>query len=141
MVGGTQGGLREFRNRGEEPGRLPGDVPEEDVEDAPEKEEEPYILCRQCSQAITRSTERISKQGAHQHTFANPHGIVYEIGCFRSAIGCGHSGPATDEFSWFPGYEWRVAVCRSCLTHLGWVFAAGIVKSPDFVRPGLIRHP
>ena len=124
MIGGTQAGLREFRNRGEEPGRLPGDVPEEDVEDAPEKEEEPYILCRQCSQAITRPTDRISKQGAHQHTFANPHGIVYEIGCFRSATGCGYTGPATDEFSWFPGYEWRVAVCRSCLTHLGWVFAA-----------------
>ena len=93
----------------------------------PEPEEEEYILCRQCRQAITRPTERITVQGAHQHTFANPHGIVFEIGCFRTVQGCGHAGPPSTEFTWFPGFSWRVAVCIKCLGHLGWFFT-----SPDY---------
>jgi hypothetical protein len=101
-------------------------TPELAEEEAPEQEpeEEEYILCRQCRQAITRPAERITVQGSHQHTFANPHGIVYEILCFRSADGCTTSGPSTDEFTWFKGYRWRVAVCRACLIHLGWYFAS-----------------
>jgi len=90
------------------------------------KEKEPntgrYILCRQCHQVITSRAERIEMQGAHQHTFANPHGSVYQIGCFRSAAGCGYAGQPSDEFTWFKGYSWRIAVCGSCLFHLGWLF-------------------
>ena len=95
-------------------------------EEAPEQvpEEEQYILCRQCRQAITRPAERITVQGAHHHTFANPHGIVFEIGCFKFAQGCGYAGPPSTEFTWFSGYAWRVSFCTLCLTHLGWVFIA-----------------
>ena len=77
-------------------------------EEAPEQEpeEEEYILCRQCRQAITRPAERITVQGSHQHTFANPHGIVFEIGCFDTVKGCGYAGPASDDFSWFKGYSY-----------------------------------
>jgi len=85
-------------------------------------EEEAYILCRDCLHPITRPAERISVQGQHHHTFANPHGIVFEIGCFRSAQGCGAIGPASDEFTWFSGHHWRVCVCVACLVHLGWRF-------------------
>ncbi len=92
------------------------------------KEKEPdtgkYILCRQCQLVITSPEERIEMQGAHQHTFANPNGIVYQIGCFRSAAGCGYAGQSSDEFTWFKGYSWRIAVCRSCLFHLGWLFVS-----------------
>jgi hypothetical protein len=94
----------------------------EAAEQAPE--EEPYILCRQCHQSITRPAERITVQGAHHHTFANPHGIVFEIGCFKHAQGCGYAGPPSTEFAWFSGYAWRVSFCTLCLTHLGWVFIA-----------------
>ena len=100
---------------------LDADVAEQD-EESPE--EEPHIICRQCHQAITKSEERFSIQGAHQHTFANPHGLVFEIGCFRNAIGCGYAGPASDEFTWFAGYSWRVCFCGRCLTHLGWLFTS-----------------
>jgi len=86
-------------------------------------EEEEYILCRQCHQAITKPAERIAMQGSHRHTFANPHGIVFEIGCFRSVKGCGYAGAASDDFSWFAGYSWRVCFCTMCLTHLGWLFS------------------
>ena len=102
-----------------------GEKPDHIAEDET-KEKEPgtgkYILCRQCQLVITSPEERIEMQGAHQHTFANPHGTVYQIGCFRSAAGCGYAGQPSDEFSWFKGYSWQVAVCRSCLFHLGWLF-------------------
>jgi hypothetical protein len=111
--------------------RIPADKPvaegdtaileKEAEERSPEKEE--YILCRQCHHAITRPAERIVMQGSHRHTFANPHGIVFEIGCFRSVTGCGYAGAASDDFSWFAGYSWRVCVCALCLTHLGWMFS------------------
>ena len=86
-------------------------------------EEEQYILCRQCHQAITKPADRIVMQGSHRHTFANPHGIVFEIGCFRQVNGCGCTGAASDDFSWFAGYSWRVLFCPMCLTHLGWMFS------------------
>lgn len=97
-------------------------VEEETKEEILEKEE--YIRCRQCRNIIASPDDRITIQGAHRHTFANPHGIVFEIGCFKGVKGCGHVGAPSDEFSWFSGYSWRVAVCFMCLTHLGWRFAA-----------------
>ena len=90
----------------------------------PEPEDEKYIICRQCRQAITRPDDRIAMQGAHRHTFANPHGIVFDIGCFKNVMGCGYAGAASDEFTWFSGYRWQIAVCRGCVTHLGWRFAS-----------------
>ena len=96
---------------------------EETGEVTPEAEN--YILCRQCRQAITSPSDRIAMQGAHQHTFANPHGAVFEIGCFKTAKGCGYAGLPTDEFSWFAGFSWRVCFCTMCLTHLGWLFISG----------------
>lgn len=92
--------------------------------DAESPEEEAFIICRQCRQPVTRKQERFSIQGAHRHTFANPHGLVFDIGCFRNAIGCGYAGPASEEFTWFAGYRWRVCFCATCLTHLGWLFTS-----------------
>ncbi len=111
--------------------RIPADKSGEDGEtttiekEAEERspEEEEYILCRQCHQAITKPADRIAMQGSHGHTFANPHGIVFEIGCFRNVRGCGYAGVASDDFSWFAGYSWRVCFCNMCLTHLGWKFS------------------
>ena len=91
-----------------------------EYEDQPEEEEE--LRCAACGHPITRPKLRISVNGQHGHTFVNPAGILFEIGCFSEAEGCGELGPESDEFSWFPGYSWQVAVCRSCMTHLGWRF-------------------
>jgi hypothetical protein len=83
-----------------------------------------HILCRSCRRIITHPGERIQMQGAHEYTFANPHGIVFQIGCFRSAAGCGYLGEPTTEFTWFRGFAWRVALCANCLINVGWLFAA-----------------
>jgi hypothetical protein len=83
-----------------------------------------FLLCAGCRNPITPRQAAISVNGAHQHTFANPYGLVFTIGCFRQAPGCGAAGQATAEFSWFAGYSWQVAVCAACLAHLGWRFSA-----------------
>jgi hypothetical protein len=62
--------------------------------------------------------------GTHAHTFTNPHGIRFHIGCFADAPGCVASGEPTTYWSWFPGYAWQVENCRSCREHLGWLFEA-----------------
>jgi len=81
-----------------------------------------HILCRSCGCLITRGSARITVQGSHQHSFANPHGLVFRIGCFSTAEGCAYAGSLSNEFTWFKGYGWRIAVCGSCLVHLGWLF-------------------
>lgn len=91
-------------------------------EKAPEAAQ--HIYCRQCFRIITSPDERIIVHGSHQHTFANPNGLVFEIGCFRTAEGCGYAGRPTTEFTWFKGYSWRIALCSKCLSHIGWLFTS-----------------
>ena len=83
-----------------------------------------FLLCANCLHLITPRQAAISVNGAHRHTFANPHGLVFTIGCFQQAPGCGAASEATAEFSWFAGFYWRVAVCAACLSHLGWRFSS-----------------
>jgi hypothetical protein len=94
--------------------------------EAPEEEadHEPVIVCRQCRNHITDESHRLSVEGANRHTFANPHGFVYEIDCFGSAVGCYRTGPLSDEFTWFKGYSWQAVICADCMTHLGWLFVS-----------------
>ena len=134
MISTDVGSLHLLRQPSEKqgPGQTPDVVEEEAEEQEPEEEE--YILCRQCRQAIARPADRIVVQGSHSHTFANPHGIVFEIGCFKTVRGCGYAGPPSDEFTWFAGYRWRVSFCSLCLTHLGWLF----ISSGGDIFHGLI---
>jgi len=81
------------------------------------------ICCLACGAVITVKEQKIQVGGAHSHTFFNPLGIVFEVGCFRQAPGCRAVGGPSAEFSWFPGYLWRVVLCHRCRIHLGWMFA------------------
>ena len=98
---------------------LPSENPEE------EAVHEPIIVCRQCRNHITDESQRLSVDGANRHTFANPHGFVYDIACFGLAVGCYRAGPLSDEFTWFKGYSWQAVICADCMTHLGWFFISG----------------
>ena len=86
------------------------------------EEEELWIACRLCHQLLTRPSQRISVNGSHQHTFANPGGVVFEIGCYQTAKGCALTGLPSTDFTWFAGYSWQIATCSACMTHLGWLF-------------------
>lgn len=98
--------------------------PEATPADKAEVKEVRRILCRECLHPVTREQDRTEVHGAHQHSFANPSGIVFTIGCFQAAEGGGAAGSPSSEFTWFQGYRWRVAVCTGCLAHLGWLFSA-----------------
>ena len=102
------------------PDKRPGAAPDGDAQTHTARR----VLCRECLHPITREQDRTNVHGAHQHTFANPSGIVFTIGCFQAADGCGAAGSPSDEFTWFAGFSWRVAVCAACLAHLGWLFSS-----------------
>ena len=110
-------------------GTVPGsniDIEEHTHTEEEEKtEKEKLIICRTCKNIITSPDESISIDGSHTHTFMNPAGILYHIGCFAHARGCALYGPSSSEYSWFTGYIWTVAICSVCSTHMGWKFTSG----------------
>lgn len=73
-------------------------------------------------------------EGEHVHTFTNPDGLVFRIGCFHKAYGAEPEGAPTLDWTWFPGYAWQAEHCSSCATHLGWKYR----KSATDVFHGLI---
>ncbi|MCP4744638.1 MAG: hypothetical protein GY874_00625 [Desulfobacteraceae bacterium] len=104
-------------------------IPQSKMDEAPlvqddllSEEEENWIVCKQCGQELAKPTERADVNGSHRHSFANPNGIIFEIGCFSIVRGCRKYGVPSAEFTWFPGYAWQVIVCAKCLSHLGWLF-------------------
>ena len=80
------------------------------------------LLCAHCGHVITSRKLRTELMGSHTHLFSNPAGIQFEIGCFSQAPGCRYSGTATEDWTWFPGYSWRFAICANCQEHLGWQY-------------------
>jgi hypothetical protein len=97
-----------------------------DAEERPRSDEEPddatVLVCAACESFVTTAAARIEMSGSHEHTFVNPHGFRYHIGCFAAAPGCAAVGAESRYFTWFPGHSWRIAECRSCSGHLGWLF-------------------
>ncbi len=99
------------------------DLPASEIEtDIEPDDDDLWIVCRQCRQRLTRPSERISFNGSHTHTFANPSGVVFEIGCFRMASRISLIGPPSYEFPWFASHSWQIAICATCQSHLGWHF-------------------
>lgn len=89
-----------------------------------DEKEERQILCKTCRNAITPFSAIMDVDGSHEHTFTNPEGFVFRIGCFSHAPGCLVQGRSVLEFTWFAGFSWRYAHCSKCLTHLGWHYQA-----------------
>lgn len=94
--------------------------------DADQKESsEKYLVCKTCENKITTIGHKIEIFGSFKHSFLNPAGHVFEIGCFSEAPGCSILGEPTSEWTWFPDYQWQIALCSSCISHLGWYYSAG----------------
>jgi hypothetical protein len=98
--------------------------PSSDVQDdaRTKPEEEQWLRCRACGARITRRSASIVVNGTHEHTFMNPSGITYIVGCWSSAEGCSASGERSTVWTWFPGFAWQIEDCRACRAHLGWSF-------------------
>lgn len=95
-------------------------------EAAPISQERPstprLFACARCLSAITSTGDRVEVSGAYEHTFLNPDGFVYRIGCFAHAARLLPVGPLSTYWSWFPGHSWQVELCAACGEHLGWLF-------------------
>jgi len=93
-----------------------------DLEQTSKEDKKAKILCKICLHQVTSPTDKFAVNGVHQHTFSNPSGITYKIGCFSKANGCVNQGFPIQEHTWFKGYSWRFALCGNCYVHLGWFY-------------------
>lgn len=99
--------------------------------DAPEGQG--ALVCGFCRALVTSRASAIEMSGSHVHSFVNPHGVEFRIGCFADAPGCLGRGEESSYWTWFPGFTWQIALCGHCSEHLGWLF-----RSPDARFYGLI---
>jgi hypothetical protein len=88
----------------------------------PEHADDRAVSCRACGATITRAHARIAVGGAHEHSFINPAGFIFRIGCFAAAPGARAAGEESDHWTWFPGYFWQAVVCARCMQHIGWSY-------------------
>jgi hypothetical protein len=104
------------------------------------RDEEPAVLaCATCREPVTTEAERMEVAGAHQHSFMNPHGFYYRIGCFAAAQALKAEGGWSGDWSWFPPCEWQIQRCARCDEHLGWLFRAAERRFYGLVLDRLIR--
>nr|CAD7449308.1 unnamed protein product [Timema bartmani] len=84
------------------------------------------LCCRDCQAKIANQKDvfSMSLEGP-QGTYVNPGGYVHETITLHKAKGVRvlNQAPST-EYTWFPGYGWTIAECRTCRKHMGWKFTA-----------------
>ncbi len=93
---------------------------EAEVEPEAAAQLDPAYHCGACGNEVTHRRHAIEVDGAHAHTFRNPEGWSFRVGCFAEASGAVPTGAATTEASWFTGCRWRFANCGACGVQLGW---------------------
>ncbi len=77
------------------------------------------IYCAACIYLVTQRRWRVARREAHEHTVFNPAGRLFDILCFKEAPGALPHGEACGDFTWFPGYLWKISTCHGCGTHIG----------------------
>jgi hypothetical protein len=108
-------------------------------QEAEQLERKSALCCAQCHHRITDHAARLEFAGGHLHVFTNPGGYTYEIALYEYAD-CVTHGPATTEYTWFPGYNWQLALCVNCHTHLGWRYRqTGTAAFYGLIRERLIE--
>jgi len=102
-----------------------------DLDDLDEEEraDDRWLLCMFCRQRITSEDKAIQINNRHCHTYSNPAGTRFRIGCFSSAAGCQHHSHPTEEYTWFKGFSWQVALCTNCQTQMGWYYRSAAAMS------------
>ena len=80
------------------------------------------ILCENCGNIITGPEQIITVNDHHRHTFLNPEGLVFQVGCFSHADGCLIDDQPALENTWFTGFTWSISICSNCMVHIGWFY-------------------
>lgn len=115
----------------------------EDTEQEEPEQAQQYLACASCKHPVVRSDELIEelaetwKQAVYPYELGvcdtecwcysatNPGDVRFDVvRVLPSAAGVRLSHRPTPEHSWFPGYAWRMASCKTCHSHIGWGFCA-----------------
>lgn len=107
---------------------------DDDERDDPER----MVRCATCEHPVAKRDDRFAMNDRLDHVFTNPNGNTFHIGCWRAAAGCVGFGPESDEWAWFEGFSWQVAVCRGCAAHLGWFFRRDESSFAGLILPRLL---
>ena len=123
-------------------GGAPRDEEQLDDESETDEESERVLTCAACAHVVAKRAAIFAAPGttAPVQVFANPHGRVFEVLALRSVTGVRIVGEPTSDATWFRGYAWSVALCTSCLTHLGWRFDASAPDADPRTFFALIRE-
>jgi hypothetical protein len=71
---------------------------------------------------VADAAAKTEVNGAHAHTFINPMGLIFRVGCFTQAPGARPIGDESEDWTWFAGFAWQAVLCASCYEHLGWCY-------------------
>ncbi|XP_017057621.1 protein cereblon isoform X2 [Drosophila ficusphila] len=89
--------------------------------------EESLFFCRYCNSSLAHCADlfAMSKHGV-QTQYCNPEGYIHETNTVYRVMthAIGYSGEPSTKFSWFPGYQWHIILCKFCAQHVGWEFKA-----------------
>lgn len=98
--------------------------------------------CARCGEFMTRPAWSLAMNGTVDHVFFNPAGMVFRVACFTDAPGAVAVGSASPEFTWFRGYDWRIALCRGCSAHMGWMYEGSGAPAVFFglIKPMLVER-
>jgi hypothetical protein len=103
-------------------------------------ERDGWIVCRACAAFIAETRSRIEVNGAHAHSFINPAGAIFRVGCHAHAPGVVGVGEESDEWTWFTGFSWQVAVCGRCGEHLGWCYRNALARFVALILDRVAEH-
>jgi hypothetical protein len=95
--------------------------------------------CAFCKRPITTTAAAIEMNGAHAHTFSNPDGYQFRVGCFSDAAGLVKAGPSSTDWTWFPGYSWQVELCAGCREQLGWFYRGADHRFHGLILDNLVE--
>ncbi|XP_073708122.1 protein cereblon [Garra rufa] len=84
------------------------------------------LCCKQCQDTEITSKNEIFSLSLYgpMAAYVNPHGYVHETLTVYKANNLNLIGRPSTLHSWFPGYAWTIAQCRTCGAHMGWKFSA-----------------
>jgi hypothetical protein len=110
------------------------------TEPVPKEAEEggAVLACARCRRPVTSRAAGIEVDGGHEHSFLNPVGLRFHIGCFARAA-CLPSGEPSTHWTWFPGYSWQVELCPGCGEQLGWLFRRTVHQFHGLILDRLVE--
>jgi hypothetical protein len=80
------------------------------------------VVCASCGAYVAETSARTEVNGAHEHAFINPAGLIFRVGCFAEAPGVRAVGEDSEHWTWFAGFAWAAVLCSACHEHLGWCY-------------------